>query len=72
MAKMSTLRELRLNRLLSQAKLAKLSGVSRTTIVAIENNQHAPQPLTIHKLAKALGVNPTEINDHDRTKRSSE
>ena len=71
MDKMATLRELRLNRLLSQAKLAKLSGVSRTTIVAIENNQHTPQPLTIHKLAKALGVDPTDIDDHDRTKRSS-
>lgn len=65
---MITLRELRLNKLWSQAKLAKLSGVSRTTIVAIENNQHAPQPLTIHKLAKALGVDPREIDDHDRTK----
>lgn len=65
---MVTLRELRLNKLWSQAKLAKLSGVSRTTIVAIENNQHAPQPLTIHKLAKALGVDPREIDDHDRTK----
>ena len=68
MDKMVTLRELRLNKLWSQAKLAKLSGVSRTTIVAIENNQHAPQPLTIHKLAKALGVDPREIDDHDRTK----
>jgi len=65
---MVTLRELRLNKLWSQAKLAKLSGVSRTTIMAIENNQHAPQPLTIHKLAKALGVDPQEIDDHDRTK----
>jgi len=69
--KIATLRELRLNRLFSQAKLAKLSGVSRTTIVAIENNQHTPQPLTIHKLAKALDVDPTDIDDHDRTKRSS-
>lgn len=68
MDKMVTLRELRLNKLWSQAKLAKLSGVSRTTIVAIENNQHAPQPLTIHKLAKALGADPREIDDHDRTK----
>ncbi|RAL68826.1 hypothetical protein C1G87_1591 [Dehalococcoides mccartyi] len=38
-----------------------MSGVSRTTIVAIENNQHAPQPLTIHKLAKALEVEPNQI-----------
>ncbi len=72
MDKMPTLKELRLNRLLSQAKLSKLSGVSRTTIVALENNQHPPQPLTIHKLAKALGVNPTDIDNHDSIKQSSE
>lgn len=68
LGEMTTIRELRLKKLWSQAKLAKLSGVSRTTIVAIENNQHTPQPLTIHKLAKALDVNPTDIDDHDRTK----
>jgi DNA-binding XRE family transcriptional regulator len=58
---MATVKELRLRKLWSQAKLAKVSGVSRTTIVAIENNQHAPQPLTIHKLAKALEVEPNQI-----------
>jgi transcriptional regulator with XRE-family HTH domain len=58
---MATVKELRLRKLWSQAKLAKMSGVSRTTIVAIENNQHAPQPLTIHKLAKALEVEPNQI-----------
>jgi transcriptional regulator with XRE-family HTH domain len=65
---MPTLKQLRLDRLLSQAKLADLSGVSRTTIVAIENNQHAPQDLTLHKLAKALKVHPQEIEFDDRSK----
>ena len=60
---MKTIKELRLKKLWSQAKLAQLSGVSRTTIVAIENNQHKPQPLTIHKLAKALGVEPSQIEN---------
>ena len=69
--KMATVKELRLNKLWSQAKLAKLSGVSRTTIVAIENNQHIPQPLTIHRLARALGVDPREIDERDRTKPTS-
>jgi transcriptional regulator with XRE-family HTH domain len=64
---MATLKELRLERLLSQAKLARLSGVSRTTIVAIENNQHNPQPLTLHRLAKALKVNPKDMDYDDRT-----
>ena len=62
---MVTLKRLRLRKLLSQDRLAKLSGVSRTTVVAIENNQHKPQPLTIQKLANALGVDPSEIDDHD-------
>jgi len=65
---MATLRQIRLDRLLSQAKLAQLSGVSRTTIVAIENNQHEPQDLTLHKLAKALRVHPKEIEYDDRTR----
>ncbi|WP_432763315.1 helix-turn-helix transcriptional regulator [Dehalococcoides mccartyi] len=59
---MATIKELRLRKLWSQAKLAMMSGVSRTTIVAIENNQHTPQPLTIHKLAKALEVEPNQID----------
>jgi len=58
---MMTIKELRLRKLWSQAKLAKVSGVSRTTIVAIENNRHTPQPLTIHKLAKALEIEPNLI-----------
>jgi transcriptional regulator with XRE-family HTH domain len=61
---MSTIKELRLKKLWSQANLAKRSGVSRTTIVAIENKQHIPQPLTIYKLAKALGVEPNEIENN--------
>jgi len=61
---MGTIKELRLKKLWSQAKLAKVSGVSRTTIVAIENGQHLPQPLTIHKLAKALEVEPNQIENN--------
>jgi transcriptional regulator with XRE-family HTH domain len=60
---MLTLKRFRLKRLLSQDKLAKMSGVSRTTIVAIENGRHIPQPLTIHKLANALGIDPSEFDD---------
>ena len=67
MYNMPTLRQLRLEKLLSQAKLSRLSGVSRTTIIAIENNQHEPQQLTLHKLAKVLKVDPTEI-EYDKDK----
>lgn len=65
---MSKLKYLRLKKLLTQARLAEVSGVSRTTIVAIEKGQHSSQPLTLHKLANALGVDPKEIDDHDNIK----
>ena len=64
MANMSTLRELRLRKLWSQATLARLSGVARSTIVAIENDRHVPHLLTLYKLASALGVDVSELNDH--------
>ncbi len=64
----TVLRKLRLIRLLSQSQLARLSGVSRTTIAAIENSQHKPQALTMYKLAKALDVDPKEIDNHDSIK----
>jgi transcriptional regulator with XRE-family HTH domain len=65
---MAKVRDLRLKNFWSQDKLAKLSGVSRATIVAVERKQHKPQPITIHKLAKALGVEPDEIDDYDNVR----
>ena len=60
---MRKLRNLRLKRHLSQEKLAELSGVSRTTIIAMEKGKHPFQPLTLQKLADALGVEPNEVDD---------
>ena len=60
---MRKLRKLRLKRHLSQEKLAELSGVSRTTIIAMEKGKHPFQPLTLQKLADALGVEPNEVDD---------
>ena len=58
---MSTLRELREKKVLSQKHLAMLSGVATSTISKIENGQKKPRFVTIHKLAEALGVEPGEI-----------
>ena len=56
------LRTLRLERGWSQEKLAKVSDLTRDTIVRIERGRHhTPRPVTIVLLADALGVNPDYI-----------
>lgn len=46
----------------SQRELAEKSGVSRSTIAAIELGKRRPRPRTKRALAKALGVSPSEIS----------
>ncbi len=60
---MTTLREARLQALLSMRQLARKSGLSPTTIYLLETGQRTPQLLTIYKLSRALGVNPTDIDE---------
>lgn len=64
---MPTLRELRRNRALSIADLAKLARVSTRTIFEIEHALRSPHPSTRRKLAAALGVEPSEIEWPDGT-----
>lgn len=45
---------LRAKKELSQKQLAKLSGVSETTIVAIEKNKRKPNDITLIKLNNVL------------------
>jgi transcriptional regulator with XRE-family HTH domain len=59
--KLTRLREKRLEQFWSLNDLAKLSGVSKATIVQIEAGRVDPQPRTIRKLAEALGVKPEEL-----------
>jgi transcriptional regulator with XRE-family HTH domain len=59
----TTLREARLQALLSMRQLARKAGLSATTIYLLENHQRTPQLLTIYKLSRALGVNPEEIEE---------
>jgi DNA-binding XRE family transcriptional regulator len=51
----------RVNALLSQRGLARASGVSERTIVAIETQGRTSHPLTKAKLARALGVEAKDI-----------
>ena len=60
---MTSLREARLQALLSIRQLARKAGVSPTTIYLLESGQHSPHLLTMYKLSRALGVEPTEIDE---------
>lgn len=63
------LRELRLERVLTQRELAEKAGVSKATIVGIETGRIRPYPATLRKLAEALDVPPSALSEHLRTPR---
>jgi transcriptional regulator with XRE-family HTH domain len=63
---MTTLREARLQALLSMRQLARKAEISPTTIYLLESGQRSPQLLTIYKLSRALGVAPDEIEEFRR------
>ena len=44
-----------------QAELARKAGISPNTLYRIEAGTHEPRPVTIRRLAEALGVDPTEL-----------
>ncbi len=58
---MERLRELRRRRVLSMRELEEKSGVSYNTIWRLETGKTGAQPRTIRKIAKALGVDPSEL-----------
>jgi DNA-binding XRE family transcriptional regulator len=53
----------RQTRLLSIRDLARSASVSPQTVVTIENGTRLPRPSTMIKLAAALGVEVTEIDE---------
>lgn len=56
------LKELREERGMSQEELSDLSGISRTTLSKIENNEEANvNTKTIARLADVFNVKPSEI-----------
>ena len=56
------LKELRESYFLTQAELAEIIGVARVTITRLESGQKRARFSTIRKLAKALNVEPKEID----------
>lgn len=57
------LRALRLERMLSQRMLAREAGVAYATVAKLEKGTREAYPMTIHKLARALGVNPRVLTE---------
>lgn len=55
------LKEVRLKKNKSQGDIAKVLGVHRSYISSLERGKRNPSLLTVHKVAKALGVSVNEL-----------
>ena len=55
------LRRARLGQFLSQAELARRSGVHPLTVTRLESARTAPSTRTVRALAQALGISPAEL-----------
>jgi transcriptional regulator with XRE-family HTH domain len=60
------LRDLRLRAALTQIDLAERAGVSRATIIRLEQGDPNVLPTTLRKLARALRVKPTDLWEERR------
>ena len=58
---MDSLRELRESAMLTQEELAKKAGINPVTLSRLETGAHPPRFKTIRALARALKVDPREI-----------
>lgn len=61
MPALTRLRDLRLRAALTQVDLADRAGVSRATIIRLEQGDPNVLPTTLRKLARALHVKPTDL-----------
>lgn len=57
------IRTIRKQKGISQQKLADLSGIGIASIQRIEYGQFTPKKETVHKIAKALEVEDTDLDD---------
>ncbi len=55
------LKQLRRERALSQRALSHLSSVSLDAVNQLETGKRKARPITVRKLAEALGVEPKEL-----------
>lgn len=63
MITVTKVRRIRLDRLLSQAELAKRAGITEATLSRLEQGQQQPHYLTLSKLARALRLPATDLVD---------
>lgn len=56
-------KELRIEKGLSQEALAQRAGISFSTVNKVENRRKSPTLATLDKLAEALGVDTKELLD---------
>lgn len=57
--------EVRHNKKISLRQLEELSGVSKTTLNAIENEKRIPNIVQLEKIAKALGVRISDLYESE-------
>lgn len=50
---------------LKQDELAETAGVSRTTVSALENGLARANPVTVYKLARALGISRQQLLEEE-------
>jgi len=55
------IRAARRRKVWGQAELARQAGITPTTLWRIEAGANEPLPVTVRKIAKALGVDPAEL-----------
>jgi transcriptional regulator with XRE-family HTH domain len=55
------LKDLRIQRALTQEELAEKAGLGKNTVNRMERNLTEPHMSTVRKLAKALSVDPSEL-----------
>ena len=68
-----TLREWRDRRALAMADLVEMTGVAKSTLVAIEHGRvTAIKRKTIRRLAEALGVEPWDVTEFRRALQGAE
>lgn len=60
-----SLRNMRVERFLSQRELARLAGLHAITLVRLEAGTTAPSTRTVRALASALDVQPGELTSPD-------
>jgi transcriptional regulator with XRE-family HTH domain len=65
MAFTENLRQLRIERFLSQGDLARLAGMHPVTLTRLEAGARAPSARSVRALAATLGVEPSDLATPD-------